>query len=434
MATRLTKRAVEALKPAAQRYEVYDSDLPGFAVRVAPGGTKSFAIWYRAGKGRGAPSRRLTLGLYGTLTVEQARDAAKAHLARVELGSDPAREAAEEKGIGTVASLGEQFLSDVDMRRKTTTASEYRRMWNRHVVPALGSRRVDSVTVEDVARIQRAMRKTPILANRCMAMLGAFFSFADANGERANPAHKIEPFPEKARERFLSPVEVQRLGDALVTAEKTGLPLAPQMAKHRKHATGKTAKHRPKSADKLKPANPYMIAAIRFLLFSGWRESEALTLKWTDLDKPRGSATLGDTKTGRSVRHLGAPAWALLDELPVIADNPYVFASREKGEHLKDLSIVWYAVRHAASLDDVRLHDLRHSFASTIASSGGSLLLIGKLLGHRNPRTTQRYAHLFDDPIRATADATANQLAGWLRGSQSHVRRRPRRASLGMSE
>jgi integrase len=414
MPTKLTRRTVDALKARAERYDVYDSDLPGFAVRVAPGGAKSFAVWYRAGKGRGAPSRRFTLGVYGTLTVEQARDAAKAQLARVELGEDPAREAADQKGVGTLATLGTQFLADVDMRRKATTAREYRRIFKRHVVPALGSRRVDTITVEDVTRIQRSMRRTPILANRCMAMLGAFFGFCDPNGQRANPAHKVEPFPEKARERYLTPEEVQRLGDALVRAEHTGLPLAPQIAKHRKRAKGKTAKHRPKSADALKPANLYMVSAIRFLLFSGWRENEALTLRWTDLDKQRGTATLGDTKTGRSVRHLGAPAWALLDELPTRADNPHVFVGRGKGEHLRDLSMVWYAVRHAAGLDDVRLHDLRHSFASTIASSGGSLLLIGKLLGHKNPRTTARYSHLFDDPVRATADATATQLAGWL--------------------
>src|SRR5262249_23319182 len=140
--------------------------------------------------------------------------------------------------------------------------------------------------------------------------------------------------------------------------------------------------------------------------------------------KHRGSATLGDTKTGRSVRHLGAPAWALLDALPVIADNPFVFAGREEGQHLKDLSIVWYSVRHAAQLDGVRLHDLRHSYASTIASSGGSLLLIGKLLGHKSARTTQRYAHLFDDPVRATADATATQLADWLGAGRRAVRER----------
>jgi integrase len=264
-----------------------------------------------------------------------------------------------------------------------------------------------------------------------VAVLGAFFTFCDPDGQRANPAHKVEPFPERARERYLTPEEVQRLGDALGIAEKTGLPLAPQMAKHRKRAKGRTAKHRPKSADALKPANPYMVAAIRFLLFSGWRENEALTLKWSDLDKRRGTATLGDTKIGRSVRHLGAPVWALLDELPVVPDNPHVFVGRGKGAHLKDLSIVWCGVRHAAGLDDVRLHDLRHSFASTIASSGGSLLLIGKLLGHKNPRTTARYSHLFDDPVRATADATAAQLAGWLEGGPQPQRLKRLVASRG---
>ena len=426
-AAKLTKRVVDSLEPRADRYDVHDSEIENFMVRVTPNGTKSFAILYRAGKGRNAPRRRLTLGTYGALTVDQARAAARAQLARVELGEDPAREAAEEKGTLTVASLGEQFLEDVEMRRKQTTAAEYRRMWTRYVLPSLGRHRADAVTVEDVARLQRSMRATPVMANRVVAMLGSFFTYSDPNDERPNPAHKIDPFPERARERFLTAEEVQRLGDALTTAETVGLPLAPSIAKHRKRAKGKTAKHRPKMADKIRPANPFHVAAIRFLLLSGWREGEALGLKRSDLDKERGFATLGDTKTGRSTRHLGAPAWALLDEMPEIADNPFVFAGRGKGGPIKDLSMTWYAVRHTAGLDDVRLHDLRHSFASTIASSGGSLLLIAKLLGHNNPRTTQRYAHLFDNPVRATADAAASQLAGWLTRKPSATATREKR-------
>jgi integrase len=422
---KLTKRTVDALEPRTDRYDVHDSEISNFMVRVTPSGTKSFAILYRAGKGRNAPRRRLTLGVYGPLTVDQARDAARRELGRVANGEDPAAQAAAEKDTLTVAGLGSQFLDDVDMRRKRTTAREYRRIWNKHVVPSIGNRRADAVTVDDVARVQRALRKTPILANRVVAVLGSFFSFADPNDERLNPAHKVQSFPERARERFLTPAEVQRLGDALVTAEKVGLPAAPAIAKHQKRATGPSVKHRPKRADAktrldaINPASPFAIAAVRFLLLSGWREGEALTLKWSDLDAERESATLADTKTGKSIRHLGAPVWLLLNELPRVDGNPYVFPGRSKGEALRDLSRTWYAVRHAAELNDVRLHDLRHSFASTIASSGGSLLLIGKLLGHRNQTTTAKYAHLFADPIRATATASATAIAGWLNGSTS---------------
>jgi integrase len=416
---------VDSLEPRADRYDVHDSEISNFMVRVTPNGTKTFAILYRAGKGRNAPRRRLTLGVYGALTVEQAREAAKRELGRVANGEDPAAEAATEKDTLTVAGLGSQFLDDVDMRRKPTTAREYRRLWNKHVVPALGNRRADAVTVDDVARVQRGLRQTPILANRVVAMLGSFFSFADPNDERPNPAHKVQPFPERARERFLTPTEIQRLGDALMTATKVGLAPAPAIAKHRRRATGPNVKHRPKRAnaktrlDAINPANPFAIAAIRFLLLSGWRESEALTLKWSDLDDERESATLADTKTGKSIRHLGAPVWLLLEGLPRVDGNPYVFPGRGKSEPLRDISRTWYAVRHAAELNDVRLHDLRHSFASTIASSGGSLLLIGKLLGHKNQATTAKYAHLFADPIRATATASATAIAAWLKGSAS---------------
>jgi hypothetical protein len=169
--TKLTKRTVDSLEPRADRYDVHDSEISNFMVRVTPNGTKTFAILYRAGKGRNAPRRRLTLGVYGALTVEQAREAAKRELGRVANGEDPAAEAATEKDTLTVAGLGSQFLDDVDMRRKPTTAREYRRLWNKHVVPALGNRRADAVTVDDVARVQRGLRQTPILANRLVLQL-----------------------------------------------------------------------------------------------------------------------------------------------------------------------------------------------------------------------------------------------------------------------
>jgi integrase len=190
------------------------------------------------------------------------------------------------------------------------------------------------------------------------------------------------------------------------------VPPAPR--RRRKPKTGPKAKHRPKSADAPKPANPFAIAAIRFLLLSGWREGEALKLKWSDINSERQFATLADTKTGKSIRPLGAPALALLDELPRVNGCHYVFPGRSLKEPLVEINRVWYAVRHAAELHDVRLHDLRHSFASTVASAGGSLLMIRALLGHKDTKTTAKYAHLLEDPVKATADATAKQLSTWL--------------------
>ena len=227
----------------------------------------------------------------------------------------------------------------------------------------------------------------------------------------SNPAHQIAFYDEHPRERFLTPAEVAKLGEALERALNIGLAAAPN--RRRKPGDPSKRKHVPKSLKPI-PANPFAVAAVRFLLLSGWREREALTLRWEDVDLENARVTLPDTKTGRSVRRLGAPAVALLNSLPRIKKSPYVFPGRDPKKPLVEINRLWYAARHAAGLDDVRLHDLRHSFASTIASAGGSLLMIRALLGHKDTQTSARYAHLFDDPVRATADATAGQLVAWL--------------------
>jgi integrase len=263
------------------------------------------------------------------------------------------------------------------------------------------------------------MRETPYSANRALSLVGSFFSFAEHQGARprhTNPAKGIEPYRERSRERFLTPVETRRLGEALVTAETVGLPPAPE--RRRKPVTGPTAKHRTKSAGTPKVANIFAVAAIRFLLLTGFREKEALGLRWTEVDLARKVAVLPDTKTGKSVRRLGAAAVLLLESLPRVKKSPYVFPGAKTGKPLVEINRVWYAVRHAAALDDVRLHDLRHSFASAVASAGGSLLMIRNLLGHKDATTTAKYAHLLEDPVQATADATAGELAGLL-GSAS---------------
>lgn len=232
-----------------------------------------------------------------------------------------------------------------------------------------------------------------------------------------SPARSIKPYTESARERFLTADEFRRLGDALGRAERQGLPPAP---KYRKSAASpKTAKHRPKNADDPVKANSVAIAAIRLLILTGCREGEILSLRWDAVDFERGYLRFADTKTGRSVRPLAQSAAALLETLPRINGNPFVLPGLKPGEHLKEIKRVWYAVRHAASLDEVRLHDLRHSFASVPASSGDSLLVVRALLGHKRASTTERYAHLGDDPVKRAADRTANTIAGWLASETS---------------
>jgi integrase len=175
------------------------------------------------------------------------------------------------------------------------------------------------------------------------------------------------------------------------------------------------------------PASPYAVAALRFLILTGWREGEALGLQWDQVDFARSLVTLRDTKTGRSDRHIGAPALTLLSELPRLKSSPFVFPGRQSpnqkaATHLVEIKRVWEAVRHAAKLEGVRLHDLRHSFASVGASGGLSLPMIGALLGHREVSTTQRYAHLGDDPRKAAADRVAEHVAAAMQETEEAAR------------
>jgi len=426
---KLTKRAIDAAKPGRADYFVWDSEVTGFGLRVYqptgryPAGRRIFVYKCRLGRGADADQRRIVIGEYGPLTVEQARREAQRMAGEVAAGRDPgatrndrrsAQRAARE--APTVATLGPDFLADVRARRKATTADEYTRAWEKHIVPALGSLKVANVTPAHVAKLHRSMSKTPYMANRVLALLGVFFTFAEQQASRprgTNPAHEVEFYPEDARERFLTAEELSSLGVALQRALSAGLPPAPHRRRERKK--GKTAKHRPKSADTPNPADPFAVAAIRFLLLSGWRKSEVLTLKWSFLDLERGIATLPDTKTRRSVRPLGADALALLASLPRVEGSPYVFpestGDARAPQPLGGVRRLWDAVRAEAELGDVRLHDLRHSTASVAASRGVPLQVVGKLLGHADATTTQRYAHLWDDPVQAAANDVSAEIA-----------------------
>jgi len=351
------------------------------------------------------------------MTVEQARTDALQKLSAISLGTDPAEAKRAERAEQTMRELYAAYLEDVQRRRKPSTAADYKRMWERHVLPTFGNKKVVAVTLADVRRFHRSLHKTPYHANRVAAMLGAFFTFASNEGIRArhdNPAHGVEFFPEQPRERFLTADEFRRLGAALARAESEGLPPAPEH--RRKPPKEAKAKHRPKSADQPIPANPFGVAAIRLLALTGCREGEILSLTWDSVDLERGYLRLSDTKTGKSVRPLGQSAAAVLASLPRVQGNQHVIVGGIPGHPIKDIKRLWHAVRSAAQLKDVRIHDLRHSFASVPASSGESLLVVRSLLGHKRVATTERYEHLGDDPAKRAADRTSASIAGWLGG------------------
>lgn len=427
MATaRITKRLVDSTAPGSRDVFIWDDELPGFGLKVTPKGLKKYIVQYRIpGIGRKATPKRVQLGRHGALTAEEARQLARKELGHVAHGNDPARDRAERREAPTVAGLWADYIKYSEHRLKESTRTEYERMFKQHVADVIGSRLVPEVETTDINRLHRSMHQRPYVANRVAAMLGGFFTFAWKEGilpTKENPAHGIEFYKEQPRERFLTRAEFKRLGEALKRAEREGLPPAPEH--RRKPKSERTAKLRPKSADTPIPANRYGVAAIRLLALTGCREGEILSLTWDDVDLERGYLRLSDSKTGRSVRPLGQSAGMLLGSLSRVDGNPHVLPGALEGQPLKEIKRLWCAVRHAAKLDDLRLHDLRHSFASVPASTGESLLVVRSLLGHKRVATTERYAHLGDDPVRRAADRTSTTVANWMGISPSTKRRR----------
>lgn len=412
--THLTKRSVDALRPdAAGDYFAWDDEIAGFGCRVYPSGRKVYVLKYRLG-GRAGRQRRRSLGAHGVVTPEQARRQAKAALGIVATREDPHAESDRTRTATRVAEAVENYLRQVDAKKKPKTAAEYRRLFERYILPALGKMPLADVTPTVVHGLHHKLRKAPVQANRVLARLSGFFSWCRdrdlLDPTAPNPCASVEHYREQPRERFLSDQEVARLGDALTRAATVGLPQPPRRSKPA--ATGPTAKHRAKStAGRPIPANPLAVGAIRLGLLTGMRRSEVLTLRWSEVDWDRAMLRLADSKTGAKVVPIGAAPLAVLDSLPRIEGSKYVFASEDVSRPLESVRRVWDAVRLAAKLDDVRFHDLRHSFASALADQGESLPLIGSLLGHKDVSTTQRYAHLVDDRRKAAADATSGRLA-----------------------
>jgi integrase len=254
-----------------------------------------------------------------------------------------------------------------EAKRKASTAREYRRLLDHVVLPAIGKRKVANVTRQDVTKFHYARRETPIEANHALAVASALFNFAERIGCRpdgGNPCRHVEKYPQRNRERFLSADELARLGDALAAYD----------------------------------GSPYATAAIKLLVFTGARLGEVLGLQWQWIDFDRGEARLPDSKSGPKTIHLPPPALAVLTELPRVEGNPHVIVGGVPGAGLVNLEKPWRAIRKKAELEDVRLHDLRHAFASIAVSSGMGLPIIGKMLGHTQAQTTQRYAHLARGP------------------------------------
>lgn len=377
---RLTKRIVDAAEIRASEYFIWDDDIPGLGLRVLPSGRKGYVVQYRAGR----RSRRISLGPSTVLTCEQARTRAIGIIAAARNGEDPAAERDAGRKAITVKELAERFDREhISLRVKPSTAKEYRRNLERFILPALGRLTVTGITRADVAKFHHDLRHIPYQANRCLEVISKMFSLAELWGLRpdgSNPRKHIRKYPEEKRERFLSAAELRRVGEVLREMEVEGVKI------------------------------PSAILAVRLLILTGCRLNEVMTLKWEYVDFADKVLRLPDSKTGAKVVHLGQPAIELLKAAERIDDNPWVITGTLEGKRLSDLQPFWQRVRARAGLKDARIHDLRHTFASTAVAAGQGLPMIGKLLGHTQVQTTARYAHLAADPIKNAADSIATTL------------------------
>jgi integrase len=434
---KITKRLVEAAEVREKDYIICDDELRGFAVRVLPSGKRYYIVQYRIG----TRYRRMSLGQHGVLTTEKARTKAFGLLATVKDGKDPAGDRQQGRKAPTVAELAQRFDKEhIAVRLKPGTAREYRRNLRRFILPAIGRLKVAAVTKADIARLHHELRRIPYQANRNLEVVSKMFNLAELWGLRpdgSNPRRHIKKYPEEKRERYLSPAELAALGEALSLAEQEGVE------------------------------DPYAIAAIRLLIFTGCRLNEIMTLKWEYVDFEARCLRLPDSKTGARVVYLGAPALEVFSRIERLPDNPWVICGRNPGARRTDLQPPWQRFRKRATvrlwartqcsaaadlvhqlerehgreptneeclaaakdqdldlatgLMDVRIHDLRHSFASGAVALGESLPMIGKLLGHTQVQTTARYAHLAADPVKAAVERVSSNIAALINGQTGEV-------------
>jgi integrase len=381
---KITKRAVDALKPATGRDALlWDDELPGFGVRCRPSGGKTYFLKYRTAGGR---QRWLTLGRHGPVTPDAARAKAFREKAAVTDGDDPSGSRQQKRRENTVAVVADRYLAEhVAAHNKASTAAEARRVVETRIKPALGTIKITDLTRSDIKAWHQAMAATPYEANRALAYCSRMLSLAMTEWELRsdNPCIGIKRFPERKRERFFADDELAKLGGALSAMEIEGVEA------------------------------PGFILLVRLLATTGMRLGEALELLWSDVDLPGRAIRLRDAKGGARTVHIGAAAVTILDAVAdksghVVRDRDGAPLSDSRAQH------AWARLRVRAALLDGRLHDLRHTAGTFAALAGANAFVVRDLLGHKTLAMTGRYVERAADMVRATADAVSGRVAAAL--------------------
>ena len=384
----LTDSVIRRLSPAEQgSLLIWDDEVKGFAIRITEANAKSFILNYR---NRGGRQRRLTVGSFPAWSAAQAREEAKAVLRRVDQGADPLGDRQAERHAPTVADLAKRYIEDHLPKKRLSSQKLDRGYLNNVILPALGTRKVADIKHGDVVELHRKMKR-PIAANRMLSLLSTMFGLAEKREwVTRNPCKGVERHREVPRQRYLDADEIRRLFASL-------------------------DRHPGPSSN-----------AIRLLLLTGARRSEVLSATWDQFNLTDGVWTKPHTSTKQRREHrvpLGEGALTILRQMRSDLDRrvaeakgegrilrqTHLFAGYGKpGQPRRYLDGTWATVTEEANIKGCRLHDLRHSFASLLASGGQSLLVIGQMLGHQSPSTTARYSHLFDETLKKAADAVSH--------------------------
>lgn len=376
----LTKSYVDKIPPLSKEKIYWDAAQIGFGVRVSPKGRKTFVVQYRSG----TRTKRMSIGIYGNLTVEQARKTAKKILGEVASGYDPAARRQSFRKSPTMEEVCSRFIAEyVETRLKPSTQKEYKRNIELYILPKFRTYKVKEVTQDDVSRTHSNLSHKPYQANRNLGVLSRIFNLCETWGYRdegTNPCRHIVKYPEKKRETFLSKREIRNLVEVLdrrLLDDKESI---------------------------------FVTSAFKLLLFTGCRLSEIQFLKWSYIKDSH--IEFPDTKTGYKRLPISPMVRALLDEVPRLPNNPFVIVGNIEGQACSDLQKPWRRIRRAAGLGNARIHDLRHTFASHAVMSGQPLPIVAKLLGHTQIQTTMRYAHLSDDEVKKASNQISALLIG----------------------